>query len=122
MPPGLSPRRWLPWLLTAGLLYLLVQGLWELPEVASRLYPESYRRQQASLYQERIPGMEMDRDESLALLEVLDQGRKFGFPTFPGAKPPSDQNWRLAWARSQTRLIQKQESLRHLLELRQRWQ
>ena len=122
MPPGPSLRRWLPWLLTAGLLYLLVQGVGELPEVASRLRPESFRRQQASLYHGRIPGMEMERDSARASLEALELGRKLGFPTFPGAKPPNDQNWRLAWERSQARLIQKQESLRHLRELKQRWE
>lgn len=109
-------------LLCGGLLLVLAQGVFQLPEVESRLFPQRFWTSQIHRVQSNLIITEMHLAEAEATLEVLDRGAKVAGAGVSGPPPKNFRAWGPVWQRVEGRCQKYREEKLQLEGMLQRYQ
>jgi hypothetical protein len=92
----IKSTQWQKWLLPGGLVLVSVLGLVQIPEVATRLFPEHFWEAQRTRTRRHLIRAEMYLGRTEATLEAFHSARKDGVPHLSGFPPVTDLGLRRA--------------------------
>ncbi len=120
--PLFLTARWRKLLLAAGLLLVLASGLVQLPEIGSRLSPNSFWSEHLFWAQKSVIRAEMRLELVDATLEALAGAEKQGLPHLQEGRLPTAAGFAAAWRRTQALRQRCWEDAQEVQEVRQQLQ